>query len=160
MLFYLVVFKLSFYSVKIKQLINSSLIVCTFHVLAFVKKKEKLHTAVAWLGQNLGRCVFKIFGHRHWLHLRKSSITIWYISYNWCWSEYEIWRDISFHYEIWKSMSTPTRKCGLVFYPSLSFVNKDHNEEYPLTKFQQFSKCGFGEICSQRLSRSPYIWSW
>ena len=54
-------------------------------------------------------------------------------------------------------MSTLTRKCGLVFNLFLSLVNKYHNKKYPLTKFKQFSKCGFGEISSQRLATSPYI---
>ena len=40
-------------------------------------------------------------------------------------------------------MSTPTRTCGLVFYPSLSPLNKDHNMEHPLKKVRQFSKCNF-----------------
>ena len=31
-------------------------------------------------------------------------------------------------------MSTPTRKCGSVFNPSLSLVNEDYNKEYPLNK--------------------------
>ena len=51
-------------------------------------------------------------------------------------------------------MSTPTRKRGSVFYPSLSLVNEDYNKEYPLNK--KFSKCGFGEIFSQRSTTSPY----
>ena len=53
-------------------------------------------------------------------------------------------------------MSTPTRKYGSAFCPTLSFVNdlvtrnsydyvnEDHNKEYPMTKFKQFSNCGFG----------------
>ena len=40
-------------------------------------------------------------------------------------------------------MCTPSRKCGSVFYPSLSPFNEDHNKEYPLTKFKQFYKCGY-----------------
>ena len=54
-------------------------------------------------------------------------------------------------------MSTPTRKCGPVFYPSLSLANKDHNKIYPLTKFKQISKCSFGEISSQLLTTSSYV---
>ena len=46
-------------------------------------------------------------------------------------------------------MSTPIRKCGLVFHPSLSLINEDHNKEYPLTKVKQFAKCSFGEIFRQ-----------
>ena len=42
-------------------------------------------------------------------------------------------------------MSTPTRKCRLIFFPSLSLVNEDRNKEYPLTKCKQFSKCGFNQ---------------
>ena len=65
-------------------------------------------------------------------------------------------------------MYTPTRKCSSVFYPSLllandivirnsyDYVNKDHNKEYPLTKYEQFSKCGFGEISFHRETTSPY----
>ena len=52
---------------------------------------------------------------------------------------------------------TLTTNCALVFYASLSLVNEDHNNEYPLTKFKQFSKCGFGEISSQPLTASSYI---
>ena len=36
-------------------------------------------------------------------------------------------------------MVTPTRKCGLVFPPSLSIFYEDHNKECPLTKYEQFS---------------------
>ena len=57
-------------------------------------------------------------------------------------------------------MSAPTRKCGSVFYHSLSLVNKDHNNEYPLKKFKQFTNCSFGETSSQRLVTSPYMWDW
>ena len=45
------------------------------------------------------------------------------------------------------------------FLPSLSLVNEDYNKEYHLTKFKQFSKCGFGEISCQRLAISLYIWN-
>ena len=55
-------------------------------------------------------------------------------------------------------MSAPTRKCGSVFYHSLSLVNKDYNNEYPLKKFKQFTNCSFGETSSQRLVTSPYMW--
>ena len=55
-------------------------------------------------------------------------------------------------------MSTPTRKCGLVFNPSLSLDNEDHNKEYLRTKSKQFSKNDFGEMPSQRLITSPYVW--
>ena len=34
--------------------------------------------------------------------------------------------------------------------PSLSVFYEDQNEECPLTKFEQFSMCSFGEICHQR----------
>ena len=57
------------------------------------------------------------------------------------------------------SMYIPIRKGGLLFYPSLSLINKEYNKEYPLAKFKQFSKCGFGEISSQHLIASPYIWN-
>ena len=38
---------------------------------------------------------------------------------------------------------------GLDFYSFLSLVNEDHNQEYLLTKFKEFAKCGFGEISIQ-----------
>ena len=44
-------------------------------------------------------------------------------------------QDIRFDYEIQSSISTPTRKCGSVFYSSLSLANEDHNKKYPQTKF-------------------------
>ena len=50
-------------------------------------------------------------------------------------------------------MSTPTRNGGLVFYPSLSLLNEDHDREYLLTKFKQFSKSDFIQIPSERLTR-------
>ena len=53
-------------------------------------------------------------------------------------------------------MSSRTRKCGLVFYSSLSVGKRDHNKKYSLTKFKGLFKCGFGEISSQRLTTSPY----
>ena len=39
------------------------------------------------------------------------------------------------------------------------FMNffEDHNKECPLSKLKQFSKRSLGEICSQRLTTSPYI---
>ena len=40
----------------------------------------------------------------------------------------------------------------------LSF-SKDHNKECSLKKVEQFSKCSFGEICSQRLTTFPFIWN-
>ena len=57
---------------------------------------------------------------------------------------------IRLHYEIKGSMSTPTRNRGLVFYPSLSLVNEDHDKEYLLTKFKQFSSCDFIEIPNKK----------
>ena len=45
------------------------------------------------------------------------------------------------------------------FYHSLSILYKHHDKECPITKFAQFSKCSFGEIVSQRLTASPYIWN-
>ena len=33
--------------------------------------------------------------------------------------------------------------------PSLSVFYEDHNKKCPFTKFVSFSKCSFGEICSQ-----------
>ena len=56
-------------------------------------------------------------------------------------------------------MFAPSRMCGLDFYPALSLANDDHNKEYPMTKFKQFSKFGLGEISSQRLTTSICIWN-
>ena len=36
---------------------------------------------------------------------------------------------------------------------------EDHNKECPLRNVKQFSKCSFREICSPRLTTSPYIWN-
>ena len=41
-----------------------------------------------------------------------------------------------------------------IFHPSFSAVPKNLNTEYPLTKFEQFSKCSFGEIFIKRLTAS------
>ena len=41
--------------------------------------------------------------------------------------------------------------CLKKFYPSLSIFYEDHSKECPLIKYEQFSKCGFEEIPSQRL---------
>ena len=54
-------------------------------------------------------------------------------------------------------MSTATKKCGSVFYPSLPLVNEYHHKEYPLAKFKQFSRSDLGETFSQRLTTSPCI---
>ena len=48
-------------------------------------------------------------------------------------------------------MVISTVKCGSVFYPSLSIFYEDHNKERPLTKYEQFCKCGFEEISCQCL---------
>ena len=56
-------------------------------------------------------------------------------------------------------MSGSTKKRGLVFYSTLSLAKEDHNKEYPLTKFKQFTNCGFGEIFSQCSTTSPIKWS-
>ena len=53
-------------------------------------------------------------------------------------------------------MSIPTRNRGLVFYPSISLVNEDHDKEYLLTKFKQFSQFDFEEIPSERLTRRKH----
>ena len=37
----------------------------------------------------------------------------------------------------------PKSVVGVDFFPSLSLVNEDHNQEYSLIKSKQFSKCGF-----------------
>ena len=47
-------------------------------------------------------------------------------------------------------------KCDSFLYHSLSDIYENH-EECPLTKFEQFSKCCFGEIFSQLLTTPPYI---
>ena len=41
-----------------------------------------------------------------------------------------------------------------IFYPFFSAISKNLNTEYPLTKFEQFSKCSFGEIFIKRLTAS------
>ena len=56
-------------------------------------------------------------------------------------------------------MPTPIRNCGSFFYPSLSVFYEDYNKECPLTKFEQFAKCIFGEICTHCLTILPYIWN-
>ena len=56
-------------------------------------------------------------------------------------------------------MVTPTRKCGSVFFTSLSVFLKYHNKECVLTKFEQFSKYDFGVISSQCLTIYPYTWN-
>ena len=48
-------------------------------------------------------------------------------------------------------MVTPNRKCGSVFYTSLSIFYEDQYKECPLAKYEQFSKCNFEEITSQHL---------
>ena len=55
-------------------------------------------------------------------------------------------------------MVDPRRKY-VFFYPFLSVFFEDHNNAYLLRKVKQFSKCSFGEICSQCLITSPYIWN-
>ena len=54
-------------------------------------------------------------------------------------------------------MVIPIRKFGSFFYRSLSTFFEDRNKEYLLTKVKQFSKFGFGEICTQCLATSPFI---
>ena len=41
---------------------------------------------------------------------------------------------------------------------SISFF-EDQDKKCPLRNVKQFLKCSFGEICSQRLTRSAYIWN-
>ena len=48
-------------------------------------------------------------------------------------------------------MVTSIRNCDSAFYPSRSIFYEDHNKECPLTKYEQFFKCGFEELSSQRL---------
>ena len=54
-------------------------------------------------------------------------------------------------------MVIPIRKFGSFFYRSLSIFSEDRNTEYLLTKVKQFSKFGFGDVCSQYLATSPHI---
>ena len=58
-------------------------------------------------------------------------------------------RDIRFHYEIQSSLATLTKKWVSLSCSSLSVFYENQNNECPLTKFEQFSKINFGEICSQ-----------
>lgn len=60
-------------------------------------------------------------------------------------------RDIPSQYEVWISMVTPTRKCDSVFYPSPLTFCEDQNKECSLTKYEQFSVCGFLELSNQHL---------
>ena len=46
----------------------------------------------------------------------------------------------------------------IYFLPLFISFFEDHNKEYPLKKVKQFSQCSFGEISSQRLTTSRYIW--
>ena len=46
-------------------------------------------------------------------------------------------------------MVIPVKKFDSIFYRSLSMFFEDRNKEYLLTKVKQFSKFGFGEICTQ-----------
>lgn len=45
------------------------------------------------------------------------------------------------------------------FYPSLLVFYVYHNKDCPFTKVELFSKCSFGETCSQHLTTSSYIWN-
>ena len=47
------------------------------------------------------------------------------------------------------SISTPARKSGSIFYPSLALVNEDY-KKYSPPKCKQFSKCGFGETFCEK----------
>ena len=44
------------------------------------------------------------------------------------------------------------------FYPSLLVFYVYHNKDCPFTKVELFSKCSFGETCSQHLTTSSYTW--
>ena len=49
------------------------------------------------------------------------------------------------------------QKVWFIFNRSLSIFSEDRNTEYLLTKVKQFSKFGFGDVCSQYLTTSPHI---
>ena len=52
-------------------------------------------------------------------------------------------------------MTTTIRKFDSFFYPFLFFsFYEDHNKECDLKKFEQFSKCSFGEIFKKRSATS------
>ena len=55
-------------------------------------------------------------------------------------------------------LGPPLSESVVLFLPSFLFFRfyEDRNNECPMTKFEQFSKCTFGEICSQHLT-SPYM---
>ena len=46
---------------------------------------------------------------------------------------------------------------GVYSLPLFISFFEDHNKEFPQSKVKQFSKCSFGELCSQHLTTSPYI---
>ena len=54
-------------------------------------------------------------------------------------------------------MYTIIKKCGSIFYSSLSIFVEDQNEECPLTKFEQLFMCSFAEICRQHWSKEKII---
>ena len=45
----------------------------------------------------------------------------------------------------------------IYFLPVFISFFEDRNKECRLRKVKKFSKCSFGEICSQSLTMSPYI---
>ena len=51
------------------------------------------------------------------------------------------------------------QKFWFSFYSSLSVFYKDLNTNCTLTKVEQIYKCSLGEICSQHLTTSSYIWN-
>lgn len=61
-------------------------------------------------------------------------------------------QDIQLRFDVpWLSLSE-----NVVFTLFISFF-EDHNKECFLRKDEQFSRCSLGEVCSQRLTTSPYI---
>ena len=56
------------------------------------------------------------------------------------------------------SHSHSCQKVRFTFYPSLLIFYEDHDKECLLTKVEEFYKCSFVDICSQRLTTSPYIY--
>ena len=64
------------------------------------------------LGEKLGSCVLKIFGHKHWRELRNIHIYVWIVM----------------------SDAIPIRKGDSFFYPSLSVFYKVLNKDCSMTK--------------------------
>ena len=96
--FFLVSQVLSFSLKLVKECLVNNLSVCTMKIFVLLQKYT-IHSGVA--GSKPGQVLFQDFWAQTlaWIN-KKLVLLLWYISYNWYWSDYEIYRDISFHYEI------------------------------------------------------------